>query len=184
MVTYIGEDHNKSSEACKVSLYSCQDTSSLQYSGSMFCISFPGMHITCVLACSLLDHATVLYHPGLLLKTMTSRGGSGNCFAISSFTCASERYFLSAVCSWCSIVLVQGSAYGMTPQQQMQTQHLFAAQQMQMAGGRQPAVYGAQQLPAQAGAPWMQQQPPSFTPTFPQIQQNQFSGVAGPSGFP
>lgn len=88
---------------------------------------------------------------------------------------------LSALCSLCTVVLVQGPAYGMTPQQQMQAQQLYAAQQMQMAGGRQAAAYGAQQAPA--GAPWMQQQQ-SFTPTFPQIQQNQFSGVAGPSGFP
>lgn len=72
----------------------------------------------------------------------------------------------------------------MTPHQ-MQAQQVYAAQmqQQQMAGGRQPAAYGAQQAPAQAGAPWMQQQA-SFTPAFPQLQQNQFSGVAGPSGFP
>lgn len=81
-----------------------------------------------------------------------------------------------------SIVMrLQGPPYGMTPQQQMQAQQLYAAQQMQIAGGRQPAAYGALQMPAQTGDLWTQQQPPTFTPSFPQI--HQFSGVAGPSGF-
>ncbi|KAL3137259.1 hypothetical protein ABBQ32_006805 [Trebouxia sp. C0010 RCD-2024] len=76
----------------------------------------------------------------------------------------------------------QGLTYGLTPQQQMQAQHLYAAQQMQLAGGRQPAAYGAVQMPAQAGDLWTQQQPSSFTPSFPHVPQ--FSSVAGPSGFP
>ena len=96
----------------------------------------------------------------------------------------SHMHLRVCACSLCTVVLVQGPAYGMTPQQQMQAQQLYAAQQMQMAGGRQPAAYGAQQTPAQPGTSWMQQQTPSFTPSFPQIQQHQFSGVAGPSGFP
>lgn len=73
--------------------------------------------------------------------------------------------------------------YGMTPQQLMQAQQLYAAQQMQMGGGQQ-AAFGAFQMPPQAGSQWAQQQTSSFAPSFHQVQQHQFSSLAGPPGFP
>ena len=78
---------------------------------------------------------------------------------------------------------LQGAGYGMTPQQLLQAQQMYAAQQMQMAGGMSQAAYGTMQVPSQPGSPWVQQQSQSFNPSF-QIQQHQFSSVAGPSGFP
>ena len=71
----------------------------------------------------------------------------------------------------------------MTAQQLMQAQQLYAAQQMHMAGAMPQAAYGALQMPQQAGSPWIQQQTPSFAPSFQQMQQHQFSSMAGPSGF-
>ena len=76
---------------------------------------------------------------------------------------------------------MQGAMYGMTPQQLMQAQQLYAAQQMQMGGGQQ-ATYGAFQMPPQATSPWTQQ-PTPYAPSFQQMQQHQFSSLAGSSGF-
>ncbi len=79
---------------------------------------------------------------------------------------------------------MQGAMYGMTPQQLMQAQQLYAQQMQTAAPGGQQSAYGAFQMPPQAGSPWMQQQKPSYAPSFQQMQQHQFTGLAGPSGFP
>ncbi|DBA92660.1 hypothetical protein WJX77_012156 [Trebouxia sp. C0004] len=82
-----------------------------------------------------------------------------------------------------TFAMQQGGMYGMTPQQLMQAQQLYAAQQMQMGGG-QHATYGAFQMPPQATSPWTQQPTPSYAPSLQQMQQHQFSSLAGSSGFP
>lgn len=81
-----------------------------------------------------------------------------------------------------AFAMQQGAMYGMTPQQLMQAQQLYAAQQMQMGGGQQ-ATYGAFQVPPQATSPWTRQ-PTPYAPSFQQMQQHQFSSLAGSSGFP
>ncbi|KAL0038188.1 hypothetical protein WJX79_007060 [Trebouxia sp. C0005] len=81
-----------------------------------------------------------------------------------------------------AFAMQQGGMYGMTPQQLMQAQQLCAAQQMQMGGGQQ-ATYGAFQVPPQATSSWTQQPTQSYAPSFQQMQQQQFSSLAGSSGF-
>lgn len=78
----------------------------------------------------------------------------------------------------------QAQMFGLTPQQLMQAQQLYAAQQqMQMAGagGQQNAF---RNLGSQGGGAWGQQQMPSFAPGFQSMPQQNFGAVAGPSGFP